>query len=139
MGAELPHHQVLARDHRAERQPTRDPFARQHDVGRHALLLDRPHRAAAPDAGLHLVADQQDPVPVAEVAQVAEPAFGGQHVPAFAEPRLDDDRPDLRGRNHPLEQDLLDVVEVPIEGVVDARQHRAEVRPILGLRGRERD
>ena len=60
--AELPDHQVLARDHRAERQPARDALARQDDVGGHALLLDRPHRAAAPDAGLHLVADEQDPV-----------------------------------------------------------------------------
>ena len=107
--------------------------------GRDALLLDRPHRAAASHAGLHLVADEQDPVPVAELAQVAEPALGRQHVAALAEPGLDDDGRHLARRHHALEQDLLEVLEVAVEGVVHARQHRTEVRPVLRLAGGERD
>ena len=78
--ARLPGHHVVARDHGAERQPARDALAGRDDVGRHALLLDRPHRAAAPHARLHLVADEQDAVAVAELAQVAEPPLGRQHV-----------------------------------------------------------
>ena len=45
-------------------------------------------------------------MPVAELAQGAEPPGGREHVAALAEDRLDDDRGDLRRRDEPLEQDL---------------------------------
>ena len=47
------------RDRRAERQPVRDALGHRHDVGLDAPVLDAPHRAArAPEARLHLVADE---------------------------------------------------------------------------------
>ncbi len=138
MGAQLPDHQVLAGDHRAQRQAAGDALARRDDVGGDALLLDRPHRAAAPDPGLDLVADEQDAVVVAELSQVPEPAIGRDDVAALTEPGLDHDGGDLAGRHDPLEQDLLEVVEVPIEGVIDAGQQRPEVGAVLRLRRGER-
>jgi hypothetical protein len=38
-----------------------------------------------------------------------------------------------------VKQDLLEVLEVAVERVVHARQHRPEVRPVLRLAGGERD
>ena len=114
----FPRHDVVARDHRAERQPARDALARGDDVGRDAFLLDRPHRAAPPHARLDLVADEHDAVAVAEVPQVAEPPLGREHVATFAQPGLHDDRRDLARGDDPLEQHLFEVVEVAVERVV---------------------
>ncbi len=49
---------------------------RQH-VGSHARVLPREHLAGAPDARLHFVEDQYDPVPVAQRAQPGEEPGGG--------------------------------------------------------------
>ena len=70
---------------------------------------------------------------IAELAQVPEPALGRENVSALAQPRLDHDRRHLRGGDHPLEENLVYVVEVAVEGVVDGGEHRTEVGSVFRL------
>ena len=55
--------------HRRQRQAAAERLAGHEQVGLRVVVLDRPHRAGAADAGLDLVVDPQDPVPVAQLAQ----------------------------------------------------------------------
>ena len=82
-------------DDAGQRQPAGQALADAHDVGLDALVLARPHRAGAADAGLHLVDHEQDAVLVAQRAQVGEPARRRHDVAALALDRLDEDRGDV--------------------------------------------
>ena len=129
-------HELRPGDHRAERHAARDPLRGQQDVGLDAPVLDRPHLPGAAGARLDLVGDEQDPVPVADLAQALEEAVLGDDVAALALDRLDDDRGDLVGRDQLVEQDLVEVLEVldlAERRVVDAREQRREARVVLRL------
>ena len=92
-------------------------------------MLDRPHLAGPPGAGLDLVGDEQDAVLVADPAQALEEAVLGDDVAALALDRLDDDRGDLVGRRQLVEQDLVEpaqVLDPAVRRVEDARQQRPE-------------
>ena len=78
-------------------------------------------------------------MPIAELTQVREPSVRWKDVAALAEPRLHDDRRDLGRRDEALEHHLVQVVEVAVERVVHAREHRPEVRAVLRFRCRQRD
>ena len=92
-----------------------------------------------PHPGLHLVGHEQDPVPVAELAQVAEPPLGRQDVAALAQDRLDDDRGDLRRRRRAARTGPPRGARRSPNGRVEhARQQRAEPRPVLRLARGER-
>ena len=97
-------------DDAGERQAAGEALADAHDVGLDAVVLARPHRAGAPDAGLHLVDDEQDAVRVAQRAQVGQPAGRRHDVAALALDRLDEDRRHVGRVGELLEQHLLDVV-----------------------------
>ena len=92
---------------------------------------------------------------VAEVAQRGEPAVRRHDVATLPEDRLDDDRGHLLGRDDPLHQEALDVVDrreallvaprrhlhvaaVAVVGVQHAGQERTEPGAVLRLRRRER-
>ncbi len=96
-------------DDAGQRQPAGQALADAHDVGLDAVVLARPHRAGAADAGLHLVDDEQDAVLVAQPAQVGEPAGGRHDVAALALDRLDEDGGDVARVGELREQHLLDV------------------------------
>ena len=131
VAARLPVHQLGAGDDAGQRQAAGEALADAHDVGLDAVVLARPHRAGAADAGLHLVDDEQDAVAVAQLAQVGQPARRRHDVAAFALDRLDEDRRHVGWVGELLEQDLLDVVgagqrrggavRVPVRGVEAAR------------------
>ena len=96
-------------DDAGERQPAGQALADAHDVGLDAVVLGRPHRAGAADAGLHLVEHEQDAVLVAQPPQVGEPAGGRDDVAALALDRLDEDRRHVARVGELAEQHLLDV------------------------------
>jgi len=85
-------------------------------------VLDRPPLAGAPYARLHLVGDEQDAVPVAQLAQAREKVRRRYDVAAFALDRLDQDRGDLFGRQRPGKQNVLDIVHDGVPGIL-ARLH----------------
>ncbi len=99
-------------------------------VGLHAVVLDGPHLPGTPDARLHLVGDEQDPVLVADVAQLGEPLRRWDDVAALALNRLDDDRGHVFGGSEVLEDDPLEIAAIHRRGRGrHAGQHRAEARP----------
>jgi hypothetical protein len=67
------------------------------------MLLGKPF-ARAPKAALHLVKNQQDAMPVAQVAQVFHERSRGDDIPALAEHRLNENRGDIMRRNLADEQ-----------------------------------
>ena len=66
--------------------------------------VDREHRAGAPEAGLHLVGDEQDAVLAQTGREPLQERGGRGDVAAFAEHRLDDDRRGLGRRGLRREQ-----------------------------------
>ena len=68
-----------------------------HHVGRDAEALRCEGRAHAPEAGNHLVEDEQDAVPVADFAQPLQIALRRRIDADGTGDRLDDDRRDGRG------------------------------------------
>jgi hypothetical protein len=134
--------EVGPRDHAGDRHARGNALGGQEDVGLDVPLVNRPHRAGPPDAGLDLVGDEQDPVAVADLAEARHEAVLGDDVAALALDRLDDDCGDFRRRNELVEEDLVEPLEAldrPERRVVDARQERPEVGVVLGLRGGQAD
>ena len=99
-------------------------------------MLDRPHPPGSTGARLDLVGHEQDAVVVADLAQSGEEVVFGNDVAAFALDRLDHDRGDFVGRDEPLEDATLELVQPYVaEGhVVDAGEHGPETGVVLGLR-----
>ena len=75
----------------ADRHARAQALGGEQDVGLDALVLAGEHLPGPADAALDLVGHQQDPVPVAEGAQVAQLAGRRHDVAAFALDRLDED------------------------------------------------
>ena len=65
-------HDLGAPDDAREREARGDRLRNRHQVGLDAEVLHREHPPGAPEAGLHLVGDEHDPVPVAELAEALE-------------------------------------------------------------------
>ena len=129
MGAARPlGHDGLLRDHHADGQSRAEALGQRHDVGRDAPVLAREHLAGTPDAGLHLVEDQQDAVPVAQRPQAGEEPVRRHEVAALALDRLDQDRGDLARRHVAGEQHVLDVVEDGLALVGAGEQRPVVVR-----------
>ncbi len=85
----------LRDDHRAERHvPRVDPLGDREDVRDDVPVVAGEPLAGAPEAGHHLVADQQDPVLVAGLADRLEVAVGRDDDPVRADDRLEDHRGD---------------------------------------------
>src|SRR5258705_4180721 len=131
MGALAPSLMELASRHqRPERQPIRDALGRAHDVGHDAGVLEAPHPARPPVAGLPLVGDQQYAVPVAAVTQSAQEVERRRDVAALAELRLDEQRGDGRWLAH--------LVEQPIQRGERLRGRRRLVAVVVAVRMRIR-
>ena len=81
---------------RRQRQPAAERLAGHEQVGLRVVVLDRPHRPGAADAGLDLVVDPQDPVAVAQLAQTSGEVRGHRDEAALALDRLEDHRGDGR-------------------------------------------
>ena len=77
VAARRPGHDLLLRDHRAQRHARRDPLGDEHDVGDDAGVLGGEHLAGPPHAALHLVEHQQDAVAVGDRAQPRRNSGGG--------------------------------------------------------------
>src|SRR5712691_6243234 len=67
-------------------------------------MLDGKELAGAPEAGLDLVGDQQDPVPLGQLAQGAQEIERRRNEAALAEYGLDDDRGNSLGGDGRFEQ-----------------------------------
>ena len=82
-----------------EGQAHRDRLRDRDQVGLDAEVLDREEAAGAPEAGLHLVADKDDAVLVADLAQALYELARGRDEAAFALHGLEHDRGDVLGRD----------------------------------------
>src|SRR4029453_4330809 len=78
-----------------QREPSPERLARDEQVGLDAEVLDRPDRAGAAYARLHLVIDVEGPVLAAELEQARGELVGERDEPALALHRLDDDARDV--------------------------------------------
>ena len=156
MGAHGPGHLGVLRDHGAQRHARGDALAGEQDVGLDADVLDGPHLAGATHPRLDLVADQVDPVAVAEFAQPHQPPVRRDDVATLAQHGLHDDGGHLGGGDEPLHQEVLDVVErgealgrgagrhlhvaaVSVVRVQDAGEQRPEPGAVARLGRGERD
>ena len=116
-----------------------DAFRERDEIGRDAEELARERLSEPPEPGDHLVEDEEDPVPVADLAQPLQVSARRDEHPTRAGHRFDDHRGDVRGiveRDDPVlelvgqvgagrrlaahERPRLEVLGVP--QVVDARQ-----------------
>ena len=105
----------------AERHAGRDAFGDADDVGLDAGVLDGPPLSGSADAGLDLVGDEQDAVPVADAADLLEEVVGRDDVAAFALDGLEDDGGDFFGREDGFEELVFDVAgAVECEGLLSA-------------------
>ncbi len=106
-------HDRLGRHDRGDRLPAgRHRLAEQQDVGLQIPQVARPDRPAAPQAGLHLVADQQPSVLVAQALEAVPERRGGSEDPRLARHRLDQHAGDLLGIDLVAQQPLLDELDV---------------------------
>ena len=114
---------VPADDHRAERDVTGvDPLRDGDDVGDDVPVLAGEPAAGAAEAGHHLVEDQQDAVPVADLADRLQVAVGRRDDAVRARHRLEDDRGD-------------GVRPLVLEDLLEVRRARAD-RARIGVAGR---
>ena len=102
--------EVARGDEGRQRQAVGDGLGRQHDVGHDAGVLEGPHAPGAAVARLDLVGDEQDAVPVGQLAQAAQEGSRGGHVAALALHRLDDEGGRAR-RRHDRGEEPLEVVQ----------------------------
>ena len=137
-------HQLRLAGHGRERQAAAERLAGDDQVGLDARVLDRPDGAGAPAAGLHLVGDVDDPVPLAELLQRADELGRHRDEPALALHRLEHEAGDRVGRDVLLEQQLeagervLDrdaAVRIGRRRAVDLRRERPEALLVDELRG----
>ena len=86
----------------ASGRPPPSDLPRDEQVGLRVVVLDRPHRPGAADAGLDLVVDPQDPVAVAQLAQLGREVGRHRDEAALALDGLEDHggdaSPDRRAR-----------------------------------------
>src|SRR5260370_37887133 len=108
MGARLPLHDRFPGDDRADRHAAAQALRAEQDVRLDSLVLARPHLPGAPDAALHLVAHEQDPVAVAELAQALQGAGRRGDVAALALDLLDEDSGHAFGVQPPYAPRVLD-------------------------------
>ena len=87
-------HDLGSAGDRSQRQPAAERLPGHEQVGCDTAVLDRPHRPRPPHPGLHLVGDEEDPVPVAELAQPLEIVAGHGDEAALALHRLEHDTGD---------------------------------------------
>src|SRR6185369_5125063 len=81
-------HDGLLREDHADRQTRPQALGQRRDVGRDAEVLRREHLAAAADARLHFVEDQQDAVTIAQRAQALQESIRRHQVATLALDRL---------------------------------------------------
>ena len=124
---------LVGGQHRADRKAGAEALGQRHDIGRHADLLVAEHFAEPADAGLHLVEGEQQPVLVAELAQLAEELRRRRAHAALALHRLDDDAGGL-GRDGELER--LEIAERNLVEAVHGRPEAVEMLLVLGRRQR---
>ena len=137
----------------AQRQAVGDRLGDRHRVGHDPGVLERPHPAGPAVAGLDLVGDEQDPVLVAEGAQLAQERDRCRLVAALALDRLDEDRCHARGRHDErgqpaervharLRRERLVAREVAVDRREGRQVHRGQERlvagPIVQARARDR-
>ena len=74
-----------------DRESAAEALAQRDDVGRHVLMLVAEQRSGAPDAGLHLVADEQRAFGATDFAQPGQVVAGGNVDATFALHGFDDE------------------------------------------------
>ena len=138
-------HELGAAEHTRERQSVRDRLRHADEVGLDAGVLHRKEATRPAKTGLHLIGDEDDPVPVADPAHAFE-KLGRRHDESpFTLNGLEDDRSDGLcsnvGREDPLEcRDRIGNRNAPVAvgegGTVDLGCKRAETRLVgSDLRG----
>ncbi len=98
----------------AQREPRRDPLGHHQDVRHHAGVGYGEQLAGAPEAGLHLVGHEQDPVPGRDLPQSGQERGRRHPVAALAENGLDHERGHPGGHHH-LREQLLEL-GLPVAG-----------------------
>src|SRR5256884_2025532 len=106
--AGTPRHDRLIRDDRPDRHAAAQPLSREQDVGLDRLVLAGEHLPGTPHPALHLVAHEQDAVPIAQLPQRRQITRRGHHVTPLPLNRLHEDRCDARGVDLFREQLVFD-------------------------------
>ena len=88
--------------------PEAMPLARADNVGLNAGVLDRPPLSSAAYARLHFIRDQQNAVPIANLAQLLHEDRRSHNITAFALDRLDEDRRHFLRRKRRLKHSVFD-------------------------------
>ena len=99
-------HQLRLPGHRRKRKPAAESLAGNEQVRLDADVRDRPEWPRPPAAGLHLVGDVQDAVPVAEPPQRADELLRHRDEATLALHGLEHDARDRLGREVLLQQQL---------------------------------
>jgi hypothetical protein len=146
------HDASLCDDH-ADGQAGAESLRQRHNVRHHIEVLRGEHLARAADAGLDLVKNQQNAVPIAQFPQALQKSIGGNQVAALALNRLDENGRHFAGRHVVHEQYVFDITQhrttligageqrpvvVRIGHVSDARHAREESLLLSVFAGGER-
>ena len=83
------HDASVGEEGRDRQEPAAERLAEDEAVRPDPLVLEGEHPPRPPEAGLDLVEQEQDPVPVAQVAQAAQEADGRDDDPGLALDRFD--------------------------------------------------
>src|SRR6266702_3987087 len=157
MRTRRPVHDFGARHADAQRHSRRNALGDADDVGLDAGVLDGPPLSGSAGAGLDVIGDQQNAMPVADAPNLLQENVGRDDVAAFALDRLQNDCGNLFGRQRGLEQLVFDetrageperfrgrqsfvaaAIRVRIGNVSDARNERREAALLLNLRAGKR-
>merc|ERR1740123_2596049 len=99
-------HQLLPGGNAGNGEARRDALGEDQDVGVHALMLHGEHLAGAPASALNLVGDEEQVVPVAELADLLHETRRVRNVTALSQDRLDDHGRSLIRTGLLLDQEL---------------------------------
>ena len=82
----------------------------------------------ATDSRLHFIKDQQNAVPIAQLAQTRQKSIGRHQIAALALNRFDQDRGDFACRHIADEQYVFNVIENRLALVVAGEQRPVRIR-----------
>src|SRR6267378_4644327 len=90
-------HDAFFSHYQTDRQARAKALGQRHDIRLYIPVLRGKHLAAATYACLHFIENQQNAVPIAQLAQARQKSIGRYYVATLALNRLDQDGGDFAG------------------------------------------
>src|SRR5947208_15419098 len=129
MRARLPLlHDAFLSHYQTDRQARAKALGQRHDIRLHIPVLTGKHLAAATYARLHFIENQQNAVPIAQLAQARQKSIGRYYVATLALNRLDQDGGDFAGRHVADEQAVLNIVKDGLTLILAREQRPVRIR-----------